>query len=258
MTDVWVGAGLTDTGYVRTANQDAFAVLNEHRIWVVADGMGGHPAGDLAANTAVEIVREKVLHALEFTQHLYRAPEQALSNLLVGANQAIWDRGNLQPWNRGMGTTIVLVAITATPSPIAHISHVGDSRAYLLHGNLMNQLTRDHTVVEEYIRNGLLDASAAATHPERHILTRALGIDSTPRPDYVSVPLIPGDVLLLCSDGLTKMLGDDDIAKILSQYRHTPKEACHGLVGEALRRGGVDNVTVVVCTSRPPYPADGH
>ncbi len=150
------------------------------------------------------------------------------------------------PSLQGMGTTFVALAMTPAPMPIAHIAHLGDSRAYLYRTGQLKQLTRDHTLVENLMRDGLIDAATALTHPERHILTKGLGMDVAMQPDLASTPVTRHDLILLCSDGLTKMLEDAAIASVLSRAGGDPHKACHDLVEQALSRGGEDNVTVIV------------
>ena len=244
----WFGVGRTETGHVRPSNQDAFAVLNDVPLWIVADGMGGHPAGDLASRLAVDFA---VQRAPQYLGHV-ESPEDScrlLADLLTAANQEILVMAEGQPALKGMGTTVVAMTMTVHPTPAIHIVHLGDSRAYLYRGGKLVQLTRDHTLVEEYVRNGLIDSSEVAHHPQRHVLTQALGIDEEVKPERTSLPLQTDDLVLLCSDGLTKMLGDDDIASILSRAKHDPSMACDRLIEETLARGGEDNVTVIVCAS---------
>jgi protein phosphatase len=243
----WVGVGRSETGRVRPTNQDAFAVLNDDQVWIVADGMGGHPAGDLAATIAVETAKRLVSRGLAGNRQPSESAGQALGELLMTAHAAIREHSRTRPELTGMGTTVVAITIVLAPQPAAQVAHVGDSRAYLFRAGQLTQLTRDHTLIEEYLREGLIDRTAAKSHPQRHILTRALGLDEEITPDRSSIPLEADDVLLLCSDGLTKMLEDEDIASILRRADPSPHNACDALVEEALLRGGDDNVTVIVC-----------
>jgi protein phosphatase len=150
-----------------------------------------------------------------------------------------------------MGTTFVALAMTLPPMPVAHIAHLGDSRAYLFREGQLKQLTRDHTLVESFVQRGLIDAATALTHPERHILTKGLGLGIDMKPELTSTPVIPRDLIMLCSDGLTKMLEDATIASILSSANGDPHGACHDLIELALSRGGEDNVTVIVVAYHP-------
>ena len=248
----WIGVGRTEAGSVRTSNQDALALLNDCSTWIVADGMSSHPAGDLAAHTAVTVATQR---AREQTAWLSEHPDAApefLSDLVTSANRRIHELMQATPSLKGMGTTFVVLTITPAPMPIAHLAHLGDSRAYLYRTGQLTQLTRDHTLVETLVQRGLIDAATALVHPERHVLTKGLGMGIDMQPELTSIPVAPLDVLLLCSDGLTKMLDDVAIASILSRANGDPRRACHDLIEQALSRGGIDNVTVIVVTDRQP------
>ena len=245
----WTGVGRTETGYVRASNQDALALLNDCGVWIVADGMGGHPAGDIAAHTAVATAEQRAQERGAWLRaHPNSAPE-FMTDLVTSANRRIHDLMVAKPSLKGMGTTFVALAITPAPIPIAHTAHLGDSRAYLYRAGQLTQLTRDHTLVEKFVQRGLIDAATALTHPDRHILTKGLGMDADMKPDLTSTPLTPHDLILLCSDGLTKMLEDAAIASTLLHAHGDPHRACHDLIVQALSRGGEDNVTVIVVAS---------
>lgn len=247
----WIGIGRSEVGRVRTVNQDAFAVIDRYGVWAVADGMGGHVGGDIAAQTAIRTVES---HAASLSEALcggHTPPTEVLTELIGQAHEAILDRTRSQPKLKGMGTTIVLLAIVPVPGPVAYLAHVGDSRAYRLRAGSLTPLTRDHSVIEKYLERGILTPLTAKTHPERHVLTRALGIPASATPAIAAFPIQENDRVLLCSDGLTKMLKDDDIQRIFSVHDVDPTHLCHHLVSEALDRGGEDNVTVVVVARRP-------
>ncbi len=254
MTDPlqWIGVGRTETGSVRTSNQDALALLNDCSVWIVADGMSGHPAGDLAAHTAVAVATQRAREQTAWlAEHPHAAPE-FVADLATSANRQIHELMLAKPSLQGMGTTFVALAITPTLMPVAHLAHLGDSRAYLYRTGQLTQLTRDHTLVETLVQQGLIDAAAALVHPERHVLTKGLGMGIDMQPELTSTPVTPHDLILLCSDGLTKMLEDAAIASILSQANGDPQRACHDLIEQALNRGGIDNVTVIVVADRQP------
>ncbi len=245
-TQPWTGVGQTATGYVRETNQDALALLNDCGVWIVADGMGGHPAGGLAAQTAVaEATRRARERATSFREHPSSAPE-FVADLVTSANRRIHDLMLANPSLKGMGTTLVGVAIPPEAASVAHIAHLGDSRAYLYRAGQLTQLTRDHTLVEKWVQRGQIDAATALTHPERHILTKGLGMGVDMKPEITSTPVISDDLIMLCSDGLTKMLDDAVIASLLFHANGDPQRACHALIDQALSRGGEDNVTVIV------------
>ncbi|MEW6248506.1 MAG: Stp1/IreP family PP2C-type Ser/Thr phosphatase [Nitrospirota bacterium] len=246
----WIGAGLTDTGLLRSSNQDAFAILNDRGLWVVADGMGGHPGGDAASRLAVEVISQQAAAAFprRMPKRAGRNPAVAqLKALIEAANRAILATAEASPNLKGMGTTVVALQISSGLRARATVAHVGDSRAYLWRGSRLLPLTRDHSLVEDYVRQGLISPEEARFHPHRHVLSRALGIAETVEPDVSSFLLRRGDVLLLCTDGLTKMLTDEQIAGVLRRTGQQPQQICAALVEQALRSGGEDNVTVVAC-----------
>jgi protein phosphatase len=241
----WTGVGRTETGHVRVSNQDALALLNDCGVWVVADGMSGHPAGDIAAQTAVSMATQRARERAAWLRERPSAAAEFVVDLVMSANRRIHDLMLEKPYLKGMGTTFVALAITSAPTPIAHIAHLGDSRAYLYRAGQLKQLTRDHTLVETFVQRGLIDAATALTHPERHILTKGLGMGVDMKPELTSTPVIPHDLIVLCSDGLTKMLEDAAIASVLSRADGDPNRVCHDLIEQALGRGGEDNVTVI-------------
>jgi len=245
--DRWFGTGRTETGYVRTTNQDAFAVLNDRMVWVVADGMGGHPAGDVAARMAVASILQAAESSLLSEHRTTDDSCRMLSEWLIAANREIHEQAQAQPGLTGMGTTIVTMTITGAPTPVVSIAHLGDSRAYLYRAGTLRQLTRDHTLIEKYLRSGLIDEAQSKIHPERHVLTQAVGIERHVTPTTTTIPLQPEDRLLLCTDGLTKMLDDREIAARLSDAEADPSRLRDALIDQALDRGGEDNVTVIVC-----------
>ena len=251
----WLGFGRTETGLVRQSNQDAFAAINSCNFWIVADGMGGHPAGDVAASTAVEVATERAKALAASRDDSARTSGEELVECIVAANRAILEKAREDPSLRGMGTTVVAMTITPTPTPVAHIAHLGDSRAYRFHAGTLSQLTRDHTLVAVLLERGLIDEATARAYPDRHVLAKGLGMGWNIEPDLNSTPVTHGDLLLLCSDGLTKMLDDADITSILSQAQSNCRRACHDLVEQALKRGGEDNVTVIVCAYTTPTEA---
>jgi protein phosphatase len=242
----WTGVGRTETGHVRASNQDALALLNDCGVWIVADGMGGQPAGDVAAQTAVAVAEQRAQERVAWLREHPSAIAEFMTDLVTSANQRIHDLMQAKPYLKGMGTTFVVLAITPAPMPVAHTAHLGDSRAYLYREGQLTQLTRDHTLVAKWVQRGLIDAATALTHPERHILTKGLGMGVDMKPELTETPITPHDLIVLCSDGLTKMLEDAAIASVLFHANGDPHRACHDLVEQALSRGGEDNVTVIV------------
>ena len=247
----WTGVGRTETGHVRASNQDALALLNDCGIWIVADGMSGHPAGDLASKTAVAAATERARKRAAWLREHPSAGAEFVADLVTNANQRVHDVMLSNPSLKGMGTTLVVLAMTSSPTLVAHLAHLGDSRAYLYRTGQLKQLTRDHTLVETFVQRGLIDAATALTHPERHILTKSLGMGVDMESELTSTPVAPHDLIVLCSDGLTKMLEDAVIASVLSRANGDPHRACHDLIEQALNRGGEDNVTVIVVACLP-------
>jgi PPM family protein phosphatase len=247
----WLGFGRTETGHVRQSNQDAFAAINSCNFWIVADGMGGHPAGDVAAQMAVDVATQNAKSLAASHDQLSHISGEELVECLNAANRAIHEKMREDTSLKGMGTTVVAMIIAPTPTPVAHIAHLGDSRAYRFHAGTLTQLTRDHTLVAMLLERRLIDDATARAYPDRHVLAKGLGMGCDMKPELTSTPLTHEDLLLLCSDGLTKMLDDADIASILSQVSN-PRRACHDLVEQALTRGGEDNVTVIVCAYTTP------
>lgn len=238
----WHGVGLTDQGLVRFSNQDAFAVVNECNVWIIADGMGGLAGGDIASHMAID----SIVKTIQDKQAPIPEPSSFFNQAIRSANDAIQSYSATHSHLSGMGTTIVVIHISEAPEYQATISHVGDSRAYLIRDQSLTQLTQDHSLVEERIREGLLTKEQAEHHPLRHILTQAVGPDPTVTPDSSTLHLMPGDGILLCTDGLTKMLTDSQILQIVQQTGDSLEAVCRALVDEANRQGGEDNVTVVL------------
>lgn len=232
----------TDIGRVRDHNEDT--LLASPPVFAVADGMGGHEAGEVASSLAVATVKAAQLDSDE--------PEVWVGRVVDSANTAVFAKGTQQGGALRMGTTLT-VAYTA-PDAI-YLGHVGDSRAYLLHDGRLRQLTDDHSLVAEWVRQGRITAEEAAVHPQRSVITRALGIDDAVQIDTMRVVPTAGDRLLLCSDGLTGCVSDADIAATLRDCTD-PDEAAAKLIDLANAGGGDDNITaVIVDVVDSPAPA---
>ena len=226
----------TDVGRVRSSNQDL--ALEESNLFAVADGMGGHAGGEVASRVAVDSLRSA----------FSRQPSMdGLRQAVAEANGAVWSQGQNQSELRGMGTTITAVALVAGADgrDVIALANVGDSRAYVFSGGRLVQVTSDHSLAEEKVRQGELTEAEAAVHPHRHILTRALGVSPDVDVDLWELHLREGDRILLCSDGLTNEVGFDQLAEVLGTVGD-PAEAAQALVQAALDHGGSDNVTVLV------------
>ena len=231
-------AACSDVGLRRQANEDSFAMAPRVGLDVVADGMGGHKAGKVASETATE----HALKAIEALQGSPASPAEKLREAVSCANREIYEMAERDPDLEGMGTT--LVAILAAPERVA-LAHVGDSRAYLVRGSRIRQLTDDHSLVGELVRRRQISEADAREHPHRHVLTRALGVAPTTQPDLAELTPAPGDTFVLCSDGLTTHLRDSEILDLARQDVDLQK-TCDNLVACANQRGGVDNATVVL------------
>ncbi|MFZ5863314.1 MAG: Stp1/IreP family PP2C-type Ser/Thr phosphatase [Nitrospirota bacterium] len=240
-------AGSTHVGRVRTSNEDYYGVFDDLDLYVVADGMGGHAAGEVASSMAVQTIRNAFAEAgAERTLPADGAydPGRRLVWAIEQANEKIFNAGSDNPALSGMGTTVVAVWVG---DEAAYIAHVGDSRVYLVHAGGITQVTSDHSLVNDYLSRGIMTPAEAAVHPMKHVLIRALGTASGVAVDIQRVPLQPGDILLLCSDGLSNIVPADELSAILSK---TTKDdlptRCQELIDAANRRGGLDNITAVL------------
>lgn len=221
----------TDIGCVREHNEDSLVV--KPPLYVVCDGMGGHAAGEVASEIAVNVVARHAPAKIDAA---------ALGAAVEEANLAVIRAAHEGRGREGMGTTCTAAMLENERLVIAQ---VGDSRAYLLHNGILQQITRDHSLMADYIEQGKITPEEARVHPQRSVITRALGSDPYMQPDLFEINVETGDRLLLCSDGLTSMLEDAEIARILSTVRN-PQECADALVNEAIAMGGYDNVTVIV------------
>jgi protein phosphatase len=231
-------AACTDVGLRRQANEDCFATAPDLGLYLVADGMGGHKAGRVAS----ELATEHALRAIRALQGATASPAEKLRQAVSCANREIHETARNDQSLSGMGTT--LVAILATPERVA-LAHVGDSRAYLIRGGRIRQLTDDHSLVGELVRRHQISEADAREHPHRHVLTRALGVTPETQPDLAELTPAPGDTFVLCSDGLTTHLRDSEIRDLIQPEADLQK-SCDALVARAIQRGGVDNITVVL------------
>jgi len=231
-------AALSDVGLRRRSNEDCYAVAADLGLYLVADGMGGHRAGQLASELAAEAAVRALGTLVDATASL----TEKLRYSVAAANREILSRAQSQPELTGMGTT--LVALLAGPERIA-LAHVGDSRAYLIRAGRIRQLTDDHSLVAELVRRREISKTAARGHPHRHVLTRALGVRRSVEPDLAELTPAVGDSFVLCSDGLTGHVSDEEIAKTVMDQDDLDS-ACERLVAMANDRGGEDNITAVL------------
>jgi protein phosphatase len=232
----YTSAGRTDRGRKRSTNEDAFAVAAEDGIYVVCDGMGGAAAGEVASSLAVEeVLKHFNARSAEMT------PLQAAEQAVRAANDSIYTHAQRNSKLNGMGTTLVAMV---TEDDHAWILNVGDSRGYRLRAGNLEQITVDHSLVDEQVRSGRMKPDEAKRSPLRNVITRALGTQSSVTPDIFPLDIEPGDLFLLCSDGLTRELSDDLIASMLANDISI-SQLCERLVGAANNAGGQDNITCI-------------
>jgi protein phosphatase len=224
-------ASATDTGRKRRRNEDAHVV--QPPLFAVADGMGGAQAGEIASRLAAEALRDDPGDG---------GGEERVAELIREANSRVYARSQEDSAATGMGTTMTVALLEGD---LVRIGHVGDSRAYLIRNGLLEQLTEDHSLVAELMRDGKLSPEEAETHPQRSVITRVLGTEPDVDVDTFSVEARPGDLFLLCSDGLTTMVGDEAILRIVENERRDLARAARALVSAANGAGGEDNITVV-------------
>ncbi len=234
----------TDIGTVREINEDYYSIISGHpgisAAFVIADGMGGHNSGEVASQTSVDFISNAISKAaqkfVDGTDIL-----QTVKNLIIEANQVVYDKSVEIPENHGMGTTLILAVIIGK---IMYIGHVGDSRLYLVRDDEIKRITTDHSYIEELVKTGSLTRKEAEKHPGRNIITRALGCSAELEVDTYVCEVETGDYYVLCTDGLTNMLDEEEIKKTVAGSE--PSEACEQLVAGAIRNGGDDNITVIV------------
>lgn len=234
-----VGA-TTDIGQVREGNEDA--VLLRSPLYAVADGMGGHRGGEVASNLALQTV-----------ERMFAERKGTLTEQVERANRAVFERSQSDRDVSGMGTTLTAALIEGSA---VRLAHVGDSRAYLFRGGALRLLTEDHTLVHRMVVEGEITETEAENHPHRSILTRALGVEGDVQVDETTIEVRNGDRLLLCTDGLTGMISDDQIMSVLQEVRD-PQEAVDRLVRAANRAGGIDNITALVIDFAEDGSLDG-
>jgi len=239
-------AGLSDIGRCRQANQDQFFVGAELDVMAIADGMGGHAAGEVASDIAITALAESM--GEERSGWSSSDAAERLRTAMNDGNRKICESVVSRAEWRGMGTTMVALVVVEGS---AVIGHVGDSRAYLLRSGRLRQLTSDHSWVNEQVKLGLLTDDEARRHPMRNIVTRALGNQPRVDVDVVEEPILPGDVFALCSDGLNGMILDAVIEETLATHGQVPQKACQILVEQANANGGEDNITVIVMAGTP-------
>lgn len=237
--------GATDTGLVRTLNEDSFLIKGfengaPYGFCILADGMGGHNAGEVASAMATEIISNELSNS-----EIGNSDDDIVSSITASldyANNEIYSKSISNSENAGMGTTAVVIYLNGKT---AYIANIGDSRAYLIEKSGIMQLTTDHSVVQKLVESGSITPQEARNHPEKNIITKALGTEPLEDYDIYEFSVREGDKILLCSDGLTDMIEDSQINDILNQDK-SPDEAVSALVAAAKENGGRDNITVVL------------
>ena len=235
-------AAITDKGLIRKTNQDYYFAKNDaFPLFIVCDGMGGHAAGDVASRSAVECMAHYIEINRRFDMDAKEA-ERLLGGACDYANKVVLKRAKTSCDYYGMGTTTDICLIDFEK---AYICHVGDSRVYLFRDGEISQLTTDHTLMNELIKNGTITEEEAKNHPNRHMITRAVGTEETLKYDFLTVDLSDGDMILMCTDGLCNMLEDDRIKRVLLSI-DDPETAVKKLCDTANENGGVDNITAIL------------
>ena len=251
-------ASCTDPGMVRSHNEDSIATDAAHGLAVLADGMGGYNAGEVASGMATSVILSEMRQVLAGTQPNQIDPRtnqtiaaRLLREQVLRANTSIYQAAQNQPQYAGMGTTLVASLFYDNRVLVAHL---GDSRLYLMRDASLRQVTRDHSLLQEQIDSGLLTAEQAKNAQHKNLVTKALGIDPSVEPEIHEYPTQPGDIYLLCSDGLCDMVDDDEIGATLQSLGANLKLAAQQLVQMANDNGGRDNVSVILVRVLREYP----
>ena len=242
-------AGGSDVGKLREANEDSFLIAPERKLYIVADGMGGHAGGGFASKKILELViteLDRIANLQETTQPLMNHEERTVTQFrllraLQRANQALFEISLKEQNLRGMGTTLTAVQFD---EKYANFAHIGDSRGYLIRDGQLRQLTEDHSWVQEQVKMGVLSAEEAKNHPLKNIITRSMGHERDVKVDLLKHEFKTGDKYLLCSDGLSNMVNDEELQKIVVD--NSIEDAITAMIKRANEEGGYDNITVVL------------
>lgn len=235
----------SDKGIVREKNEDSYCILPANALspltFIIADGMGGHNSGEIASRMAIEIAKRFMLKFNE----LYSQNSNVvhiLKSIVDNMNCEIFNKSKLSNLNTGMGTTLILSILFEDK---LYICHIGDSRAYVFRDNNLIRLTNDHSYIEELLRNGSITPEEAQTHPKKNMITKAVGCFATVEPDIYTLDVEKNDILLFCTDGLTNMLCDEEIRRLITRYDDLD-QLCQEFIKIANERGGDDNITVIL------------
>ena len=243
--------GLTDKGIVRRKNEDSIGFDSALGLMVLADGMGGHRGGEIASSMTVDtIIAELQKHLPEIAvgeideTSGFSMESICIQDAVVAANQLVYKTAEANPEHKGMGTTIVVLQFYNNSFSLAHI---GDSRCYRVRSDKFEQITRDHSLLQELIDRGFYTPEEARNSMNKNLVTRALGIDPIVMPDIQEDIVLKNDIYLLCSDGLTDLVEDEDIYLTIKQFSANLEEAAKQLITKANRKGGKDNISVMLC-----------
>ncbi len=252
----YIAAVKSDVGRKRQGNEDSFCLAPDLGLFIVADGMGGHAAGEVASRLAVDTIREWTAKYLSGADAALagkpvptcsREANFLLSSIRV-ANRVIYDAAQGRREHAGMGTTVV--SVLAVNDHVA-LAHVGDSRIYRIRGEEIVQLSRDHSLVQQQVDHGIMSPEEAHGSQYKHLITRALGLRESVEVDLAEQPVLPSDLLLLCSDGLSDLLEDEEMLAIVREHAVDLEKACQALVDRANHKGGDDNITALLIQARP-------
>lgn len=239
--------GKTDIGLVRKVNEDNFLCeklegIDDSYLYIVADGMGGHNAGEVASSMAVQEVASYIKERTEVLKLGEKEIQDLIRNAMLYANDKVYKTSIIKSNCLGMGTTLSMVLLKGTS---IHIGHVGDSRIYLIRNNEITRLTEDHSLVAELIKSGSIKPEEANSHPQKNVITRALGTEYTLEPDMSRCDVQDGDYVLICTDGLSNAVYEEEMVSLITKTSDL-NEACELLIDKAKENGGFDNITAVV------------
>ncbi len=244
-------AGLTDVGRKRAHNEDSFSLDHNNLLFIVADGMGGHASGEVASQIAIETLFRFFQETNEDADRTwpykydksYSYDENRLIMAIKLANKKIVAQAHSDLRSKGMGTTLVALFLKGSH---AYVAHVGDSRIYVIRDSAIHQITEDHSLLNDYMKIKKLTADEIKNFPHKNVIVRALGMKDTVQVDISKYPMFKEDIFLLCSDGLSGMVEDEDLLRIVQENRHNLKVACQKLIDAANENGGKDNITVIL------------
>lgn len=234
--------GMTDKGIVRQQNQDSIYISNNDdiKLYIVADGMGGANAGDVASNKCVEFIKEYIWE--NYTEKSISEISNLLKSAIDYSNRKVYELSIQNPEYEGMGTTVITLLIVKNK---LYVAHVGDSSLYRIRKNIIRKITKDHTYVQKLVDDKTITKQEAKVHPKRHMITKVLGCDEIIQPDILIKKVEDDDYIVICTDGLTNMVSDKEIMNIIQQNDNS-KISCTQLIDLANQRGGYDNISVII------------